>query len=126
MGFKNILFGKAGEDIATDFLKKNNYKILEKNYRKRCGEVDIVAQDKETVCFIEVKMRRSDEFGRPEEAVSNKKQRQISKAALCYLKENKFIERSARFDVVSIVYKGKTPDIDLIKNAFSLPDDYAY
>lgn len=126
MGLKSILFGKCGEDIASDFLKRNNYKILKRNYRSRLGEVDIVAEDKGVICFIEVKTRHSDRFGEPQEAIFKKKQRQISKAALCYLKENKLMDSRSRFDVLSITYIGQSPKIDLIRDAFDLTNDYLY
>lgn len=90
------------------------------------GEIDIIAEDKGTICFIEVKARHSDRRGSSKEAVSNRKQRQISKAALSFLKENKLWERSARFDVVSIDFAGDNPRIDLIKNAFDLAKMYSY
>lgn len=126
MGLKHILFGKLGEDIAIDFLKKNNYKILRKNYQTRLGEVDIIAQDKNIICFIEVKTRHSNKFGKPQESVLGKKQRQISKAAIIYLRKNKLIDRCSRFDVLSITYEGKNPKINLIKNAFELANNYVY
>lgn len=124
--FKNITFGKAGEDIAAQFLKNNHYKILEKNYRTKLGEVDIIAQDEGVICFIEVKARHSDKFGRAKEAVFDAKQRQISKAALWYLKQNNLLNRSARFDVLSVNYEEQEPKIELIKNAFNLTGGYTY
>ena len=80
--------GEKGEEIAVKYLKKNKYKILERNYLTKLGEVDIIAKDKGILCFIEVKSRRSNLLGAPEEAISLKKKRQISKLALIYLKEN--------------------------------------
>lgn len=122
----NISFGRRGEDIAADFLKKNNYKVLKKNYRTKLGEIDIVAENRGTICFIEVKSRHSEKFGSPQEAVFRHKQRQISKAALCYLKENRLLDRRARFDVLSITYEDNNPRIGLIKNAFELAGGYTY
>lgn len=126
MGFKNITLGRFGENIAASFLKKNNYNILLRNYRNSLGEIDIIAKDNETICFIEVKTRHSDRFGMPGEAILNKKQSQISRAALCYLKENKLMDRRARFDVLSIMREGKNTKIDLVKDAFELPEGYVY
>jgi len=90
------------------------------------GEVDIVARDGETICFVEVKTRSSEDFGLPQEAVSRQKQAQISKAALYYLKTKKLFEKSARFDVVSVLYNDNVPKIDLIENAFELDAHFSY
>lgn len=124
--FNKYTLGKSGEAEAVSFLKGSGYRILAKNYRSKLGEVDIVAKDKETVCFIEVKTRYSDKFGLPQEAISDYKQRQIAKTALIFLKERKLFEKSARFDVVSILYSRGTPKIDLIKNAFELNSNLGY
>ncbi|MDP3042564.1 MAG: YraN family protein [Candidatus Omnitrophota bacterium] len=115
-----IEFGKQAEKTAVEFLKTKGYKILQRNYRTKFGEVDIIAEDKGTICFVEVKARHSSNFGVPEEAVFAKKQRQISKAAIYYLKSNNLLERSARFDVLSLLYLDNLPKISLIKDAFEL------
>lgn len=127
MSKRHLYLGKSGEDIATNFLKENGYKIFIRNYRTKLGEIDIIAKDKDTFCFIEVKTRHSDRFGLPSQAVSRMKQRQISKAALVFLKENRLLDQRARFDVVSIIYSSKdTPQLDLIKNAFELDESFTY
>ena len=126
MSKQNLDLSKLGEDAAVDFLKTNGYKIITRNYKTKLGEVDIVARDRDTYCFIEVKTRRSDKFGLPQEAVSRFKQRQISKAALMFLKTNHLLDKKARFDVVSIIYSGYKPKIDLIKNAFELDETFLY
>lgn len=124
---KNLYFGAQGEEIAVDFLRANGYRILTRNYKTKLGEVDIVAQDKDTLAFIEVKTRHSDRFGLPSEAISTNKQRQISKAALMFLKENNFLNKKARFDVVSVIYSdNEKPKLDLIKNAFELDSKFTY
>ena len=120
----NQSLGRAGEDAAVSFLKGRGYRILKRNFKCRLGEVDIIARDGETYCFVEVKTRNSDKFGLPQEAVSNSKQRQISKAALAYLKDNNLLNEKARFDVVSILFSDKEPKPDLIKNAFELGGNY--
>ncbi|MFA4854086.1 MAG: YraN family protein [Candidatus Omnitrophota bacterium] len=117
---KNLDFGKEAEDAAVKFLKARGYKLIRRNYKSKFGEIDIVADDKGVICFVEVKARHSALFGSPGEAISRHKQRQISKAALCYLKENNLLEHSARFDVVTLLYAQDPPEIDLIKNAFEL------
>ncbi|MDD5465713.1 MAG: YraN family protein [Candidatus Omnitrophica bacterium] len=113
-------FGKEAERAAADFLKAKGYKIRERNYRTKFGEIDIIAQDKDVICFVEVKARHSLNLGYPEEAVFTRKQRQISKAAIYYLKTNRLLEKPARFDVLALLYKDKRPQISLIKDAFEL------
>ena len=122
----NQSLGLVGEEAAVAFLKEKGYRILERNFKCRLGEVDIIARDNETYCFVEVKTRSSEDFGLPQEAVSRQKQAQISKAALHYLKTRKLFEKSARFDVVSVLYKDSVPKIDLIENAFELDTHFSY
>lgn len=126
MSKQHLYFGKSGEEAAVSLLKDNGYKILLKNYKSKLGEIDIIARDKDTVCFVEVKTRHTDRFGLPQEAISRSKQRQISKAALLYLKENNLLDRKARFDVVSVVYSGDVPKLDLLKDAFELDESFTY
>jgi len=82
-------FGEQSESIAVSYLKKHGYKIIEQNYRTKLGEIDIVAREKGTIAFIEVKSRKSKNFGSPKWAVTPKKQRKISMVALWYLKTTK-------------------------------------
>ena len=112
--------GESGESIAVKFLKKNGYKIIERNYRCNLGEIDIIARDGRVLAFIEVKARRTDEFGGPKWAVTSRKQRKISMVALKYLKETEQMEKKARFDVVAIRVLPGDPDVEIIKNAFEL------
>lgn len=118
----NLNFGKTGEDKAAGFLTANGYKILQKNYRTRIGEIDIVARDRQTVCFVEVKARTSDKYGLPQEAISKSKQKQIAKAALVFLKENNLLDSFVRFDVVSLLHSKEGEKLELIKNAFDLTE----
>ena len=117
-------FGKEAEETAVEFLKEKGYNILSRNFRVKLGEIDIIAKDGQTICFIEVKARHSQECGFPEEAVERRKQRQIAKAAFCYLKENNLFESQARFDVVSLLYNGNLPQIHLIQDAFELSPSF--
>lgn len=97
------LLGAYGEKIATTYLQqKKKYHILCRNYQTRTGEIDIIAQDKDILVFIEVKTRRSCTCGLPMEAVSLQKQRQITKTAICYLQAHEQWEMSCRFDVIEI------------------------
>jgi putative endonuclease len=123
----NIVLGQIGEKLAAEFLKKNGYKIFEINYRCRLGQLDIVAKDKETICFVEVKTRSSLNMGLPQEAISSFKQHKISKVALVYLKSYNLIKNRARFDIVSVILKDNAVNkIELIKDAFPLDARYTY
>ncbi|KKL60264.1 hypothetical protein LCGC14_2207050 [marine sediment metagenome] len=110
-----------GENLAKKFLKKNGYKILKRNYVSKNGEIDIVAYDRGTIAFVEVKTRLSESFGPPELAITNKKRSKIIRTALNYLITNKIEEMDYRFDVVSILFKkdSNNPNIELLKNAFT-------
>ncbi len=117
---KRQQFGKESESEAVRYLKKNGYKILEQNYRTKLGEIDIIAKDKGTIAFIEVKGRRSGNYGNPKWAVTPKKQRKISMVALYYLKTTNQSGEKARFDVVTLTSNYDNPRIEIIKNAFEL------
>lgn len=117
----NINVGKRGEEIAVKYLRERKYAIVDRNYRCKCGEVDIIARDGKTVVFIEVKTRRNDSFGPPQLSVTNFKQRQISKAALMYLSSKKLKDVPARFDVIAICLREQEkPLVEHIENAFDL------
>ena len=113
-------FGQEGEALAARHLKKNGYRIIEKNYRTKLGEIDIIAKDKDTLVFVEVKSRRSWQFGNPKAAVTPRKQRKISMVALHYLKSTHRTNVSARFDVAAVTITHDKPQIEIIKNAFDL------
>ena len=112
--------GERGEEIAAGFLEKHNFRIIQRNFRCRCGEVDIIARDGKTLVFVEVKTRRNATYGLPQLAVTPFKQRQISKAALTYLSKNRLMKEDARFDVISVLLLDSSPVIDHIRNAFDL------
>ena len=126
MSRQNLYLGKFGEESAIDLLKTNGYRILARNYKTKLGEIDIIARDKDTVCFIEVKTRHSDRFGLPQEAISRSKQRHMAKVALMFLKKNNLLDKRARFDVISIMHSEDTSKLDLIKNAFELDQSFTY
>ncbi|PIQ87805.1 MAG: YraN family protein [Candidatus Omnitrophica bacterium CG11_big_fil_rev_8_21_14_0_20_43_6] len=117
---RNLEFGKAAEKAAAEFLKAKGYKILERNYKNKFGEIDIIALQKGVICFLEVKARHSLELGLPQEAVSGRKQRQICRVAIGYLKSNHLLEQAARFDVLGLLYVNNQPQISLITDAFEL------
>lgn len=111
--------GNKGEKRAANFLRKQGYQIIEKNYHSLLGEIDIVAKEGESIVFVEVKTRRSTDFGLPEEALSYDKRRRLSKLALNYLAHRRIEGSNCRFDVVSILMdNNKVKHIELIKNAF--------
>ena len=117
--------GLEGEEKAVLFLRQNGYKILERNARNSLGELDIVALDKDTVCFVEVRCRQgvlthSDAF----ESVNLTKQKKLSKLAVAYLRKKKWFLRRARFDVVSVLL-GADNQVRLIKDAFPVVEKYA-
>lgn len=112
--------GKKGEELAIGFLKKTGYRILMTNYVCKLGEIDIIAKEKDTLAFIEVKTRTSTLFGPPELSVTPFKQMQLSKAALYFLKEKRLGDVKARFDVVSILRRPQGDEIELIRDAFDL------
>lgn len=116
-----LSLGKKGEDIAVAHLKKLGYKIIIRNYRGRLGEIDIIARDKDTLVFIEVKTRKTEEFGNPKEEVTRRKRHQISKVALEYLKRSGLSSVKARFDVVAIKLDRDSNRIEVVKNAFDSP-----
>lgn len=120
MTLGNLAFGKAAEDLAVEYLKTQGYKILERNFKNKFGEIDIIAQQVDVICFVEVKARHSGDFGVPQEAVSICKQRQICRVAVSYLKRYKLLEHSARFDVLAFLYVNNQPKVSLITNAFEL------
>ena len=113
-------FGKRSERLAAEFLKRTGYRIIETNYRSKMGEIDIIAKEKGTIVFVEVKARSSSRFGSPKGAVTPAKQRKISMAALDYLKQSGQAGVSARFDVVAIDTAGGNTNIEVVKNAFAL------
>ena len=119
MSLLRKLLGREGEDRAAKFLAKRGYRILERNYRTRSGEIDLIALDRGVVVFVEVKTRTSDAFGAPELAVTPQKQQRMLKAALGYMKYKKLHQVPCRFDVVAIS-GAAGPEVELIQNAFEM------
>lgn len=114
----NLRAGKLGEEAARKLLKNKGYKILARNFRSRFGEIDIVAQDKETLVFVEVKTRWSAKYGVPEEAVTPWKLRRIVKTGEYYKLSHPNTPDLMRVDVVAVEVRGnKVIDSRLIKDA---------
>ncbi len=115
--------GELGEEVAANFLIARGFRILERNFRCKGGEVDIIARNPgdKSLVFIEVKTRRGLSYGVPQLAVTPFKQRQISKAALTWLGKHRLHDTNARFDVIAILLSGDgLHKIEHIVNAFDL------
>ena len=110
--------GNYGEDLAAKFLIKQGYKIVERNYRIRGGEIDIVAMDGNTLVFVEVKARWSHEYGLPAESMTPWKIKYLLKTAMFYVQKIKWGDKEYRLDFVSIDFADDkdNPKIELIKN----------
>ncbi|MBC8316434.1 MAG: YraN family protein [Desulfobulbaceae bacterium] len=118
MTTQRLSLGKKGEKEARVFLEKSGYKIVASNYRTRSGEIDLIARDREVLVFVEVKTRSNTMFGSALEAITPRKQRQISKVAAEYLARYGFTDSPARFDVVAVTIEHSSPHVELVKNAF--------
>ena len=112
---KSKKLGNIGEQIIVEYLKKNSYKILERNFYTRCGEIDIIAKDKEEIVFVEVKTRSGVEFGQPSEAVNKIKQRHMRRAAQYYLYKSKLLNSFVRFDVAEVLMNNGKFNVNHIK-----------
>lgn len=117
--------GRIGEKIAANFLKRQGYSIRDRNFKFGHGEIDIVAFDKNYLCFIEVKTQKENDLSHPLYSITKSKQHQLSKLALFYIKKFHFQNKNARFDVVTVIFKlDGSSQIDIIKNAFDLDPKY--
>lgn len=107
--------GKKGEDLAVEYLKKQGYAFLERNFRKHYGEIDIIALDKkeQTLVFIEVKTRTSHQFGTPLESITYWKLRPLIKTAELYAASNKHLPQSMRIDAIAVILDGNLNLVDL-------------
>ena len=110
-------FGKLGEELAVKYLIDKGYEILERNWRNRHKEIDIIAKDGEELVIVEVKTRQTDEYGEPDIAVTRQKQRRLIYAANAYLFRTN-LEIETRFDIISIIFKDGKPVIEHIEDAF--------
>ena len=110
--------GKSGEDLACAELVRRGYAILERRYRTRLGEIDIIASDQGTIVFVEVKARMGEEFGGAAAAMTAWKQRRVTRMAVDYLSKHKLHDCSCRFDVVTVDFHSSQPEITVYPNAF--------
>jgi putative endonuclease len=113
--------GQEWERLAEKHLKSAGYEILERNFTTRVGEIDFVAKEAGTLCFVEVKGRRSPAFGEPREAVTREKQRRIFRSAEAYLVRHRIGATPCRFDVVAILGSGPGAEVSILRDAFRGP-----
>src|SRR5215470_6726774 len=113
--------GQQWERLAERHLKSAGYEILERNYVTRTGEIDFVAKEAGTLCFVEVKGRRGTAFGHPAEAVTQEKRRRIFRSAEAYLMRHRLGAPPCRFDVVTILGADSQPEISILRDAFRGP-----
>lgn len=115
---KNFSLGKIGEELAAKYLQKHGYKIIERNFKKRYGEIDIVAQEGETLVFVEVKTRYSFDFVSPQNSVTPWKLKTLKRSALYYKMLHPELPENLRVDFVGVVMEsgGQAKEIKLIKN----------
>lgn len=126
--FNNISKGKTGEKFVSKYLKKNGFKIIATNMRNKYSEIDIIAENKEYIVFVEVKTRSSKGSISPSDAVNFKKQQKIMKAAKYYLVYTHKTSKQPRFDVAEVYLspsKGKPENLNYIDNAFGQGGSYA-
>ena len=116
------LLGPWGEALAAEAYRKRRYRIVAMNYRTRCGEIDLIAQDRSCLVFAEVKLRKNSDFGAAREFVTPRKQERVRRAAELYLSEHDS-PLQPRFDVVEIYapegLATKHPQIRILEDAFS-------
>lgn len=119
----NKILGNFGENEVEKYLKRNGYKILDRNYNCRFGEIDIIAIEDKCLVFIEVKTRISEKYGNPVNAVNGMKLQHMKRTALCYINYKKMGDYPARFDIAEVFAENegecfKVKKINLIKNIF--------
>ena len=125
---RHLRLGARGENLACRFLRKNGYKILYRNFKGRTGgEIDLVCRDRDTLVFVEVKTRTREDFGRPLDAVDRDKRKRVSRGGLAWLRLLGDPDILFRFDVVEVIIaEGAEPRLEILHNAFSLPEPYIY
>jgi putative endonuclease len=112
--------GASGEDAAASHLKARGFKVLDRNWRYRQWELDLVCRDRDTVVFVEVKTRRAGSMAAPGEALTRKKQARLIKAAAHYLTKHGLWDEPCRFDLASVTDTGASLDVEIEENVFQL------
>ena len=118
MSRARVILGKTGEDLACAELERRGYAIIARRYRRRGGEIDIIAREGATIVFVEVKAREGRAFGEAAEAVTAFKRRRLTQLAADYMARQRLSNRPCRFDVVSIHFDAGRPEIEVFQNAF--------
>ena len=122
--FPKRTLGQRGEAAAARYLKRHGYKIIARGDLSKPGELDLVALDRGTVVFLEVKTRKSADVANPSEAVDHAKQRRLTRLAVTFLKRHGLLEHPARFDVIAVTWsERRRPKIEHLKNAFDAVGD---
>ena len=124
-----VSIGALGEEAAVKAIKKQGYKIIERNYRTKLGEIDIIAKEGEYTCFIEVRLRKNNDFGSPADTIDIRKQQKLIRTAKYYAVAKKIYDTPMRFDAVLInadPKDGKLKNIktEIIKNAFCVETQF--
>lgn len=119
----NIL-GKVGEDFSAKYLEAQGYKIIDRNYKIRTAEIDIIAEKDNTIIFVEVKTRSNIRHGFPVEAVNLKKQKRIIQAASVFLQDEKYFDCACRFDVIEVYSVSDELKLRHIENAFEVTSEF--
>ena len=112
-----LAYGKEGEDLAISYLERNGYVILERNWRHRKAEIDIIALKGGTLAVVEVKTRNTDDYGKPQDFVNRKKIGLMVRAVNAYV-TSRNLEVDVRFDIIGILGKGGTARLEHLEDAF--------
>lgn len=112
--------GREGERLAARFLEKQGFRIRDRNYRNRLGEIDIVAEDGDVLVFVEVRALKASSGHTPEETIHWKKQQRLTRTALAYIQQKGLESLPARFDVIAVALSGNRPSLRHIPNAFEM------
>ena len=119
MTHERLAAGRTGERAAEACLVRAGYVILTRNYRCLFGEIDLIALDRRTIAFVEVKARRDGEAMSPLDSVTPRQKRRIGRAAVQYLTRHRLLDRAVRFDIVGVWLDGAAPRCELVRNAFA-------
>ena len=120
-----VSIGQKGEETAVKILAKQGYKIIERNFRTKMGEIDIIARDKEYTCFVEVRLRKNNNFGTPADTIDARKRHRIINTAKYYAQKKRIYDTPMRFDVVVINADTSGEELsnisaEVIKDAFRI------
>jgi putative endonuclease len=110
--------GRKGEDLAASHLRNLGWEVLERNYRTKLGEIDLVCRDHDSIVFVEVKTRASADFARPDESVTQRKQAKLRRLVEEYLVAHRLEASDVRFDVLGVTLSGRRPEFEHIVGAF--------